>query len=90
MNGISFLSRFTFQTSTNIYLITVEKTFPSFFFLTDINECFTGQISAEYHRLVHNCHADANCTNTKGSFYCTCHTGYSGDGVNCVGKVTFI
>ena len=49
-----------------------------FFSVKDIDECATG---------VHNCHIDANCTNTKGSFYCTCHTGYSGDGVTCVGKM---
>ena len=29
---------------------------------------------------------DANCSNTKGSFYCTCHMGYSGDGVVCLGR----
>ena len=34
-----------------------------------------------------NCHDYANCTNSKGSFQCTCHTGYSGDGVICVGKL---
>ena len=45
--------------------------------LSDIEECVTG---------VDNCHAHANCTNTNGSFYCTCHHGYSGDGVKCVGK----
>lgn len=44
--------------------------------IVDINECTVG---------THNCHADSNCSNTKGSFYCTCLTGYSGDGVGCVG-----
>ena len=44
--------------------------------IVDINECVVG---------THNCHADSNCSNTKGSFYCTCLTGYSGDGVGCVG-----
>lgn len=50
----------------------------SLLFQIDIDECY-----AE----TDNCHADANCSNTKGSFYCTCHTGYSGDGVICEGKM---
>ena len=35
-----------------------------------------------------NCHADAFCTNTVGSFTCECNTGYSGNGVTCEGKTT--
>lgn len=46
----------------------------------DIQECET---EADH------CHADANCTNTDGSFVCTCHTGHSGDGVTCDGNQFF-
>lgn len=54
---------------------------------SDVDECFPNQIPEDYEHLAHNCHADANCTNTKGSFYCTCHVGYSGDGIMCAGKL---
>ena len=30
----------------------------------------------------------STCTNTVGSFMCTCITGYTGDGVTCAGMVT--
>ena len=58
----------------------------TFLLFVDIDECFPDQISDEYHHLAHNCHADANCTNTKGSFSCMCLNGYSGNGVSCVGE----
>ncbi|XP_072041829.1 uncharacterized protein [Amphiura filiformis] len=41
----------------------------------DINECTNSE---------HNCHVDATCTNTIGSFSCACNNGYSGDGAACI------
>lgn len=64
----------------------VSVLYLSFDWFSDIDECSPASISDDYKHLAHNCHADANCTNTKGSFYCTCKTGFSGDGVTCVGK----
>ena len=32
-----------------------------------------------------NCDSDARCTNTEGSFNCSCNRGYQGDGLNCTG-----
>jgi cysteine-rich repeat protein len=34
-----------------------------------------------------NCHPDATCTNTPGSFTCACNPGFTGDGVTCTGGV---
>ena len=44
----------------------------------DINECVVG---TDY------CHINAICTNTVGSFYCTCQPGYTGNGITCACKV---
>ena len=41
---------------------------------TNIDECDGG---------THNCHANAQCTDTDGSFTCACKAGYEGNGVEC-------
>ena len=46
----------------------------------DFNECDEG--TAE-------CHSNATCSNTVGSYYdCTCVLGYSGDVFNCTSMLT--
>ena len=32
-----------------------------------------------------DCHDQANCTNTPGSFSCACNTGWTGNGTSCQG-----
>ena len=46
---------------------------------TDIDECALG---------TDNCDATATCTDTEGSFNCTCNPGFEGDGVNCMNAAT--
>ena len=45
---------------------------------TDDDECKNG---------MHDCDMNANCTNTKGSFECTCNNGFVGDGKTCISKL---
>ena len=42
----------------------------------DADECTNGN---------HDCDANADCTNTVGSFTCTCQSGFTGDGNTCTG-----
>ncbi len=51
-----------------------------FFCFIDINECALN---------LDNCHLNATCTNTQGSFSCACRPGFSGDGVSCTGTFKF-
>ena len=45
--------------------------------VADIDECDLG---------TDNCSSNATCTDTDGSYDCTCRDGYSGDGFNCSGE----
>ena len=49
-------------------------------FLTDINECTED---------THSCDGNASCTNTIGSYNCSCNFGFEGDGLNCTGVYCF-
>ena len=46
------------------------------FNISDIDECSLG---------LDNCHPNATCHNTAGSYTCVCITGFTGDGFTCTG-----
>jgi len=46
-------------------------------YATDIDEC---SVSSP-------CSTNATCSNTNGSFICSCDSGYSGDGLTCDGII---
>ena len=45
----------------------------------DVDECLENK---------DNCHVDATCNNTIGSFTCSCNIGYSGNGTFCQGLMS--
>ncbi len=47
------------------------------FVISDINECYN----------VNMCDINAQCTNTPGSYQCTCNLGYEKRGDICTGKM---
>ena len=45
--------------------------------IVDVDECHNG---------ADTCDSNALCTNTAGSFRCSCIYGFTGDGQNCTGS----
>ena len=58
----------------NMYLVLMMSLCHSY---ADIDECSSAN----------ECHQNATCNNTKGSYNCTCKDGFEGDGKNCTGKI---
>ena len=63
-----------------------DQVFNNFFFfycvrsLSDVDEC------SEVHFFKMNkCHPNASCTNTQGSYNCSCNPTFIGDGFDCEG-----
>ena len=50
-------------------------------FIIDIDDCENDELN--------NCDLNALCTNTEGSYVCSCRGGYTGDGKICTGGEVF-
>ena len=58
-------------------VFTKSKMQLSLFTLVDVNECSDSS---------HSCDADADCSNTAGSYTCRCRAGFYGNGFDCTGR----
>ena len=66
----------------SFYGYTVRKCYSTIiqhlFLLTDIDECASPETN--------ECDTNAECSNTEGSYTCSCRVGYTGDGKSCAGS----
>ena len=53
-------------------------------FLWDVDEC-----SKAHTVKMNGCHPNASCTNTQGSYNCSCNPMYIGNGLECKGSFVF-
>lgn len=68
--------------STRTFLKTQENSdFWNDFVYIDIDECSMA---------TNNCHDNATCTDTTGSFACICRPGFTGGGTDCSGRSMLI
>ena len=73
----SFYSNSKYSSFHHHWVLILSKTCQ--FHFSDVDECTLN---------LHNCHEQATCTNTLGSYSCACNTGWTGDGYICEG--TFV
>ena len=59
---------------SSLYIITWLQIKDIYICVADSNECAQD---------LDNCHQNADCINSVGSFSCVCKPGYTGDGVTC-------
>ena len=84
-NGVNCTGTKLFILSCDVFLTNfsyVILTWQMFFnAIVDIDECSLSVLP---------CHSNATCSNTGGSFYCTCKNGFSGNATSCTGTNIFL
>ena len=60
--------------ASSVTVMVVFYTVYFWYFIADIDECALD---------IHDCHENAMCINTPGSYTCMCNNGYIGNGTHC-------
>ena len=82
MNSVLDIAE-TFGTSRSGLVIQVCMWVSLYYFSIALFCCYSDRDECFYDS---PCDINANCTNTEGSFLCTCREGYKGNGSYCEGK----
>ena len=82
-NDFSFFQIETFQNKLFLKVfeskrIESSNTKTKMKFVADVNECLMSSAN--------NCDVNAECSNSHGSFFCTCEPEYTGNGTHCQGR----
>lgn len=72
-HATSYISSLTLSSFPTIFFFLVYKTC-TYLYLADIDECANGTAS---------CDTNAQCTDTDGSYECSCNAGFEGNGYQC-------
>jgi len=83
-NGDEILSKFVYKGHPSHRIFAAGRKYLTEIGLESIeslDECTRGD---------HQCHQNAACTDTIGSYTCECNTGFEGDGRNCTGTIKLI
>ena len=65
----------TLDKQIKILIIIMDLSLTVSYYSLDLNECEDGS---------HTCSVNANCTNTEGSYICTCHESFYDNGTTCL------
>ena len=76
---------FFYFSNLTTFCTIVSQHFLSLAQITSISLCTSTEIN-ECSQNSHNCDGNATCTNTDGSYWCTCNLGFSGNGTSCRGN----
>ena len=75
---VPFQPKYTFSCCNQRFVDSCGQNVNLIYLFSDVDECAIAETN--------ECHSNAVCNNTGGSYVCRCKSGFQGDGRNCTGE----